>query len=258
MRQMFTPLIYYNNVRGFKVFAPQAECRSLHKLMSQGLHLIRCSSSVLTNIRYLRSEIVKVTVTNETSGTEYFMHAQVLCNESPYFAAMKNFSEGVNSAVELKEMDPDAFDIVANWFYRETIRGAKSWADFDMLVRAYGVADRLMMRACRSDILESIKGFCSKERLRPRNLLVISRLGLPKESGIVQFATDQFVFEMSRMVQAGSPSYTLDGADIEFFTAGGELVVVLVEKMLKALECFTPKAGARSTYNGRPPYSATV
>lgn len=86
------------------------------------------------------------------------MHAQVLCNESPYFAAMKSFSEGVDSAVELKEMDPAAFDIVANWLYRGTVRGARSWADFDMLVRAYGIADRLMMRACRSDIVESIIG----------------------------------------------------------------------------------------------------
>lgn len=165
---------------------------------------------------------------------------------------MENFSEGDNGAVELKEMDPSAFGIVANWFYKETVPGAQSWDDFDMLVKAYGIADRLMMNKCRSEILAWIRDFCDDHYLRPRNVLVVAQLGLPKGSGIVQFATDQLVFEMPRGLRLESQSYVFNGADGDLFAAGGELVVVLMEKMLKAFECLTPKATAESTWWSSP------
>ncbi|KAK5953170.1 hypothetical protein OHC33_005738 [Knufia fluminis] len=193
--------------------------------------------------RHLRSAIVTLTITNRTSRAEYYIHAQVLCSESPYFVAMANFKEGDSNAVDLKEMDPRAFGVVANWFYCKTIPEARGWSDYELLVKAYGVAHRLIMATCRGEILQRLKNFCLNNKLQPQHLLVVAGLGLPATSGIVQFATDQLCYEMARSGSTISSESALDPADAELFALGGEFVVFVVEKMVKAFTSHIPKTG---------------
>lgn len=88
-------------------------------------------------------------------------------------------------------MDPGAFGIIANWFYRKSVPVALSWTEYDMLVKAYGIADRLLMTKCQENILQRIKGFCLENKLQPHNSHVVAELGLSTESGISQFVADQ-------------------------------------------------------------------
>lgn len=127
-----------------------------------------------------------------------------------------------------------------------------------MLVRAYGIADQLMVTKCCSEILVRIRDFFDCEHIRPRHLLVIDQLELSKEDGLVQFVTDQLVFEMSRGVGVFDSPYKFDGFDGELFTAGSKLVVVVVEKMMKTFGCLKPTAEAKSTWWSSSPASDTT
>lgn len=217
-------------------------CLNPSQVMLRGMSM-KDTMGVSNCCRHLRSAIVTLTITNRTSRAEYYIHAQVLCSESPYFVAMANFKEGDSNAVDLKEMDPRAFGVVANWFYCKTIPEARGWSDYELLVKAYGVAHRLIMATCRGEILQRLKNFCLNNKLQPQHLLIVAGLGLPATSGIVQFATDQLCYEMARSGSTISSESALDPADAELFALGGEFVVFVVEKMVKAFTSHIPKTG---------------
>lgn len=70
--------------------------------------------------RYVQSDIVKIIISKDTSSTEFLMHPQLLVSKSRYFAALKNFKEGLENAVTLTDMSSETFGVIAHWFHHDS------------------------------------------------------------------------------------------------------------------------------------------
>lgn len=67
------------------------------------------------------SDLVKIKVTQGDLTATFTIHEAVLVAKSPYFAALRNFKEGKERAVDLDDLSPKTFDHIAEWLYSDSI-----------------------------------------------------------------------------------------------------------------------------------------
>lgn len=130
-------------------------------------------------------------MTNGAETAEFALHKALLCEKSPYFRALPNFTEGINNEVELKEMCPKAFRYILHWVYRESFPTAGG----ALMIRAYTIADRLMMAYCKNLLMDQLRAYFRDKYPGPNTLRLIGELGYGESSKIGQYVKEQLVHD---------------------------------------------------------------
>ncbi|KAK5953169.1 hypothetical protein OHC33_005737 [Knufia fluminis] len=158
--------------------------------------------------RLLEGELIKVTVHDDNQCLEMHLHKTLLRYRSPYFAALDNFKEGAYNAVELEDMDVEAFRYVLHWMYTDNLPSEQCVDTDDLLAKAYVVADRLLMRKCKNMIMDSIREsfkHVAGSKSLATGFEAVESLGYPASSQLARF----FIHEIQHEFVKGT------GADRE-------------------------------------------
>ncbi|MBA7496464.1 hypothetical protein ES702_07072 [subsurface metagenome] len=135
-----------------------------------------------------------VTLHDDYGTKKFHVHKKLICDKSPYFAALKNFSEGQTNHVVLHGIDRDAFRQVLSWVYSGNFQKG-DLLDRDTLIETYVAADRFLMDQCKNMALDELRTLFRSEEMKFSGVRLINGLGLNTGSAVVQFVIDQYVYD---------------------------------------------------------------
>lgn len=182
---------------------------------------------------------------------EYFIHKSLLVRISPYFRALDNFKEGQDNAVVLKDVNLPAFAIFVHWLYTNQLRSGKIYEHIDTLIAAYGFADRILSPSFKNFIVDRIRGFEHGCCATPATLLKLQRMGFTEAEGIMRYFVDSIAWWVAGNEQNTMRLETMPENDRAFFQDGGDLVMVLTDRILDIVAFFDRHRWA-DLYNTRP------
>lgn len=175
-------------------------------------------------------QLLRITVHFTDGTTTHLSESQEdLKTESPYFTALLNFSEGGRNAVEIKEIDRIGFGYILNWFKPEQcglqtnhLKDSK-----EDLIRAYVVADRLMMNRFQDLALAKLHkaGQCTTT-----DLMSAYRIGLAQSSPLIKSLERRVAWDWVYGNEGGPHACKPD----ELIMQGGEPAWSLMAEIWKA------------------------
>lgn len=98
---------------------------------------------------------------------KFVLHKAFICYYSPFFSAAFNgkFEEGNTQKMELNDVDPKVFGILANWLYSQEVTDAeKKTPDLVTCAKLWILGDRFLMRKLQNDAMRQIYGVLSSVR----------------------------------------------------------------------------------------------
>lgn len=108
----------------------------------------------------MRSLIVTVIVGWGSKAQSFPIYKDLLTAHSPYFKACLNdaWEEGKTNTVRLEDDDPEAFETVVGWLFRDpsTISSTDKPATRS-IARQYQLVDKLLMTQLKNDILDGLR-----------------------------------------------------------------------------------------------------
>lgn len=81
------------------------------------------------------------------------------------------------------------------WMYGRSIQLKDESEDGDLLIRAWAVADRLMINECKNLIMDRIQAHFAKHLVRNSTFGQVESLGLSATQAMTRFLKDQFVHQ---------------------------------------------------------------
>jgi BTB/POZ domain-containing protein len=90
---------------------------------------------------------------------KFVIHKAFICYYSPFFSAAFNgkFEEGNTQNMELDDVDPQVFGILANWLYSQDVSDAeKKTPDLVACAELWVLGDRFLMRKLQNDTIKQI------------------------------------------------------------------------------------------------------
>ncbi|KAK5953168.1 hypothetical protein OHC33_005736 [Knufia fluminis] len=135
-------------------------------------------------------DLVKIKVAQGDLTATFTIHNAVLVAKSPYFAALRNFKEGKERAVDLDDLSPKTFDHIAEWLYSDSIpEYGKTLHDY---LQMYKAADRFMIEKCKNMVLDGLRELYRDRDMVIEDLLEFEALQLPADSMLMGYAMEQF------------------------------------------------------------------
>lgn len=193
---------------------------------------------------------MKITVQDNDDTTAVFhVHKALLSGRSAYFAALPNFREGEENAVQLKGINIDAFRYVLTWLYQDAIEVL--YEDMNTMIRAYAIADRLLMSTLKDIIVDNVQKFCQTNTVGAHNLYVAKELGLPVTNQLIVLLMDMVAYQEAYL--ENDPSGRWFDPDVEqFIQEGGEIAVEIMWKLRDVLRNAFDAARKGSGTGGNP------
>lgn len=138
---------------------------------------------------------MKVIVSNKDKSetAEFDIHKNLLSTCSSYFRALPNFSEGRSNVVKLEDMCPQDFQHVVSWMYTRCCPTVEE--DCNILIRAWGIADRLMMSTCKNHIIHCIQAYFVNNKVDISHLDQVESLGFTSLQAAARFLKDEYIWQ---------------------------------------------------------------
>ncbi|KAK5092358.1 hypothetical protein LTR70_003955 [Exophiala xenobiotica] len=115
----------------------------------------------ITAAQFLRSLIVTIVVGKGSKAQSFPIYKDLLTTHSPYFKACLNgaWEEGKTNIVRLEDDNPKAFEIVANWLFKDPTAMKQTDITNKTVVVRYKLADKLLMTQLKNNILDGFQAF---------------------------------------------------------------------------------------------------
>lgn len=152
----------------------------------------------LTTQSEFSSEMLRITIIDKEQKPKKFnVHKSLICDRSPYFAAIKNFDESRKNHAVLNDIDHDAFRQIVHWVYAGSIRQDDDLHDTCTLIRVVVAAGRLMMGKCTNVAMGELRAefMTMNESVTMNVVLFVNTFDLSVDSELVQFVLDHYAYE---------------------------------------------------------------
>lgn len=192
--------------------------------------------------------MMRVTVTNKGESKDYLIHKNLLCQRSPYFAALKNFREGETNHIVLDDMNHNAFRKIITYVYKRDLRYKPS-DDTYTLIKTWAAAHRLLMNACNNVMMDLIRRFLKQSGTGANisGVHFIYDLGYSTDSILIQYFMDQVAVHCITNYGSRLDVFAADGLDI----GGGELLCAFVKRLVATSQkwCRSMRMGLSETHS---------
>jgi hypothetical protein len=98
---------------------------------------------------------------------KFVIHKAFICHYSPFFSAAFNgkFEEGNTQKMELDDVDPEVFGILANWLYTQEVSDAeKKTPDLVTYAKLWVLGECFLMRKLQNDAMKQVYAVLSSAR----------------------------------------------------------------------------------------------
>lgn len=168
---------------------------------------------------------------SESNAKTFFCHKDLLTAHSQYFKAILG-GEGVTTTHELREEDPGAFAVIAEWLYHKFIMYpvANTSEDRQRLIIAWCLAEKLGIQDCQNLIMDYIHELLKgrddiKVAVGVKSMTLINDLKLAEDNILRVFFIQRFAYEMLEMKRKHCRSNrTLKTGYVQFFKICPQLV----------------------------------
>lgn len=189
------------------------------------------------SVRWFDGETMKITVQDgDDATTDFTVHKALLIARSKYFVALPNFKEGQENQIKFAGWSIKAFRYVVAWLYQGRIDPL--YDDIYAMIRAYAIADFLMISKLKNDIIDNIRMYFrigGKDIIDSGDLVTLKTLELPMTDQLVQFITDLAAFDIANEAVCSRRILT-DLGTRRIISEGGDIALLLMEKTLRNLQ----------------------
>ena len=187
-------------------------------------------------------EVMTVTVADDMTSHDHYIHKAVLEKKSPYFAALSSFKEGEENHVVLQETDETAFKHVVHWLY--TDRFSLNFGDSETtMMKTYALVDRLMMPRCMNMVIDNLRAKYTHTQARISDLATVKHLGYSASSNIAKCVIDQIVYEAITNIQ-----WSIAEEDEAIFLEGGDLALEFTRKLVEKSRLYSLTGDGKSVW----------
>lgn len=133
--------------------------------------------------------MLSISVEGEGELRKYYVHQDILYDQSLYFSALSNFKEGEEAHVTLIDMNQKAFANIIHWVYKGVLDPELSRTPED-LIRTWTAADYLMMNKCKNKVMDALRHLSAQMRIKPKDLILVDKLGHRMDSNLANCVID--------------------------------------------------------------------
>ncbi|KAJ9657512.1 Transmembrane emp24 domain-containing protein 10 [Neophaeococcomyces mojaviensis] len=184
--------------------------------------------------RNLDGGVMKITVQDgDEAAMDFFVHKALLKAKSPYFNALLGFKEYIENSIKFVNMDIDGFRYVLQWLYKDTIE--LLYYSVETMIRAYAIADRLMIRALRNKIVDNMRAYYESYGIDVDALRTIQDLEYGPSDNLARLLIDVMAYEAAINTRDSTLDVYTDEDVKQFMKEGGDIAFAVMEQSMANL-----------------------
>lgn len=186
------------------------------------------------SVRNLDGGVMKITVQDgDEAAMDFFVHKALLKAKSPYFNALLGFKEYIENSIKFVNMDIDGFRYVLQWLYKDTIE--LLYYSVETMIRAYAIADRLMIRALRNKIVDNMRAYYESYGIDVDALRTIQDLEYGPSDNLARLLIDVMAYEAAINTRDSTLDVYTDEDVKQFMKEGGDIAFAVMEQSMANL-----------------------